>query len=189
MDNAIGAVQLAHDIHIPQVTGLLPGLRLPFVRFERCPHITQPASVPTGPTQTSRRDFSFCACLSELWSALFRPWIVASHDFTIAVTEGDGSVRVPGHQGSKQPTSNGEPVLRNGAGCLRNSHVAFGVLGDGALSAVDGRVGFHSPGLRHANVTAITGAHFTLDISPRMNGVVKARKHLGGNSRDQLCAK
>ena len=38
----------------------------------------------------------------------------------------------------------------------------------------------HSPGLHHANVTAITGAHLTLDISPRMNGGVKARKHLGG---------
>ena len=56
-------------------------------------------------------------------------------------------------------------------------------LGTGTLSAVDTRgveLAFHSTGLRHANVTAITGAHFTLDISPRMNGVVKARKHLGG---------
>ena len=35
---------------------------------------------------------------------------------------------------------------------------------------------FHSPGLRHANVTAITSAYFTLDISPRMNGVVCAGK-------------
>jgi len=46
----------------------------------------------------------------------------------------------------------------NGAGCF--GHVAFGVLGKGAWSAVDTRnveVGFHSPGLRHANVTAITG--------------------------------
>jgi hypothetical protein len=33
----------------------------------------------------------------------------------------------------RQPTSNSEPTLRDGAGCLRNSHVAFGILGDGGL--------------------------------------------------------
>jgi hypothetical protein len=34
----------------PQVRGLLPGLRLSFVRCERCPHITQPTSLsPDGP--------------------------------------------------------------------------------------------------------------------------------------------
>ena len=78
--DAIGAVHLAHDIHIPQVRGIVAGLRLSFVWFERCPHITQPkASVPTGPTQTSRRDFSFCARLCKVWSALLRPGIVARH--------------------------------------------------------------------------------------------------------------
>src|SRR4249919_3247070 len=72
---------------------------------------------PDGPTQTSRRDFSFCACLYEVWSALFRPGIVASHHFTTAVTKGDGSVRCLSHQGAIQPTSNSKPTLRNGAGC------------------------------------------------------------------------
>ena len=42
-----------------------------------------------------------------------------------------------------------------------------GVLGGLAVDTRDVELGFHSPGLR-------------LDISPRMNGVVKARKHLGG---------
>ena len=116
---------------------------------------------------------------------------MASHHFTTAVTEGDGSVRVLGHHGSKQPTSNSESTLRNEAGCFRNSHVAFGVLGDGALSAVGARdveVRYHSPGLRHANVTAITGAHLTPNISPRMNGGVN-QKTPRWNSRDQLRAK
>src|SRR6202046_5839313 len=90
-----------------------------------------PCLSPDGPTQNSRWDFSFCACLSEVWSTLLRPWIVSSHHFTTAVTEGDGSVRVLGHHSSKQPTSNSEPTLRNGAGRLRNSHVAFGVSGTG----------------------------------------------------------
>ena len=63
-----------------------------------------------------------------VWSALFRPGIVARHHFTTAVAKGDGSVRVFGHQGSKQPTSNTQPTLRNGAWCLR-SHVAFGDVG------------------------------------------------------------
>ena len=67
--------------------------------------------------------------LGNLVSTLLRPWIVSSHHFTTAVTEGDGSVRVLGHHGSKQPTSNSKPTLRNGAGCLRNSHVAFGDIG------------------------------------------------------------
>ena len=71
--------------------------------------------------------------LGNLVSTLLRPWIVASHHFTTAVTKGDGPVRVFGHHGSKQPTSNGEPTLRDGAGRLRNSHVAFGVFGDGGL--------------------------------------------------------
>ena len=66
--------------------------------------------------------------------------------FTPAVTEGDGSVRVLGHHGSKQPTSNSEPTLHNGAGCLRNSHVAFGVLGDEGLVS-----------RRYAEVHSITG--------------------------------
>ena len=48
---------------------------------------------------------------------------MARHHFTTAVTEGDGSVRVLGHHGSKQPTSNSKPTLRDGAWCLRNSHV------------------------------------------------------------------
>src|ERR1700735_4123757 len=74
-----------------------------------------PCLSPDGPTQNSRWDFSFCACLSEVWSTLLRPWIVSSHHFTTAVTEGDGSVRVLRHHGSKQPTSNSEPTLRNGA--------------------------------------------------------------------------
>jgi hypothetical protein len=43
---------------------------------------------------------------------------MASHHFTTAVTEGDGSVRVLGHHGSKQPTSNSESTLRNEAGCM-----------------------------------------------------------------------
>ena len=78
---------------------------------------TQPTSLsPDGPTQTSRRDFSFCARLPEVWSTLLLPWIVPCHHFTTAVTEGDGSVRVLGHHGSKQPTSNSEPTLRNRAG-------------------------------------------------------------------------
>jgi hypothetical protein len=57
-----------------------------------------------------------------------------------------------------------------------------GMLGEVGLVSGGTRdeFNFHSPGLRHANVTAITGAYFTLDISPRMNGVVKVRKHLGG---------
>ena len=42
---------------------------------------------------------------------------------------------------------------------------------------------FHSPGLRHANVTAITGAYFTLDISRRMNGVVCAGKDTRASKR------
>jgi hypothetical protein len=46
----------------------------------------------------------------------------------------------------------------------------------------------HSPGLRHANVTAITGAHLTPNISPRMNGGVN-QKTSRWNSRDQLRAK
>ena len=131
-----------------------------------------------GPAKTSRRDFSFGACLYEVQSALLR-------------SRSDGSVRVLGHHGSKQPASNSESTLRNGAGCFRNSHVAFGVLGDGALSAVGSRdveVRSHSPGLRHANVTAITGAHLTPNISPRMNGGVN-QKTPRWNSRDQLRGK
>jgi hypothetical protein len=46
--NAIGAVQLAQISTSPKLGGWLPGLRLSFFRFERFPHITQPASVPTG---------------------------------------------------------------------------------------------------------------------------------------------
>ena len=53
--------------------------------------------------------------LGNLVSTLLRPWIVSSHHFTTAVTKGDGPVRVFGHHGSKQPTSNGEPTLRDGA--------------------------------------------------------------------------
>ena len=52
---------------------------------------------------------------------------------------------------------------RNGAWSLRNSHVALGVLGDGAVSAVAMReveLGFHSPGFCNANVTAITEVDF-----------------------------
>jgi hypothetical protein len=71
---------------------------------------------------------SECLC-GNLLITLLRPWIVASHHFTTAVTEGDGSVRVLGHQGAIQLTSNTKPTLRNGAGCLRNSHVAFGDVG------------------------------------------------------------
>jgi hypothetical protein len=55
-----------------------------------------------------------------------------------------------------------------------------GVLGGLAVDTRDVELGFHSPGLRYANVTEITGAHLRLDISPRMNGVVKARIHLDG---------
>jgi hypothetical protein len=82
---------------------------------------------PDGPTQNSRRDFSFCARLPEVWSTLLRPWIVPSHHFTPAVTEGDGSVRVLGHQGAIQPPSNSKPTLRT-LSLMRNSHVAAPML-------------------------------------------------------------
>jgi hypothetical protein len=95
---------------------------------------------PDGPDQNLPSGLLILRLSLWVWSALLRPRIVSSHHFTTAVTEGDGSVRVLGHHGSKQPTSNSEPTLRNGAGCLRNSHVAFGVLGDGAFSAVDTRM-------------------------------------------------
>ena len=52
--------------HIPPIRGIAARVRLSFVRFERCPHITQTLS-PDGP-KPSRRDFSFCACLHEDWS-------------------------------------------------------------------------------------------------------------------------
>src|SRR6478735_6536982 len=112
----------------PNLGGLLPGLGCPLFAVSDASHHSTCLS-PDGPTQNSRQDFSFCAGLSEVWSARFRPGIVARHHFTTAVTEGDGSVRVLGHHGSKQPTSNSKPTLRNGAGCLRNSHVAFGDIG------------------------------------------------------------
>src|ERR1700733_9993021 len=37
-------------------------------------------------------------------TTLLRPWIVSSHHFTTAVTQGYGSVRVLRHHGSKQLT-------------------------------------------------------------------------------------
>jgi hypothetical protein len=110
--------------HPPKLRGLPLGLGCPlFALSDALTSLNPQASVPTGPTQTSRRDFSFCACLYEVWSAPLRPWIVASHHFTAAVTKGDGPVRVLGYHGSKQPTSNSEPTLRDGVGCFRNSHV------------------------------------------------------------------
>ena len=77
--------------------------------------------------------------LGNLVSTLLKPWIVSSHHFTTAVTKGDGPVRVFGHHGSKQPTSNSKPTLRTGAGCLRSSHVAFGGVGGRRSSQVDTR--------------------------------------------------
>ena len=65
-------------------------------------------------------------------TTLLRPWIVSSHHFTTAVTEGDGSVRVLGHHGSVQPTSNAADapqrswVFEKQSCCLRG-------VGDGGL--------------------------------------------------------
>jgi hypothetical protein len=53
-----------------------------------------------------------------------RPWIVSNHHLTTAVTEGDGSVRVLRHQGSKQSTSNREPTLCTLFLMRNSSHVA-----------------------------------------------------------------
>jgi hypothetical protein len=104
----------------------------------------------------------------NLVNTLLRPWIMSSHRFATAVTKRDGPVRVFGHHGSKQPTSNSKPTLRNGAGCLRDSLVAFGVLGNGAVSvATNGaELRLHSPGARHANVTAITEEGDDFDVCP-----------------------
>ena len=64
-----------------------------------------------------------------------------SHHSATAIAEGDRPVRVLGCERLENLTSNGEATLRNGAWCFR-SHVAFGVLGDGAFSAVDRNGGF-----------------------------------------------
>jgi hypothetical protein len=80
---------------------------------------------------------------------------VTRHHSATAITEGDRPARVLAHECLVQPTSNGEPTLCSGAWCLRNGHVAFGVL----LLAVDTHdveLKFHSRRLRHARVTAIT---------------------------------
>jgi hypothetical protein len=82
---------------------------------------------------------------------------VPSNYSAAAITECDRLVAVLSYQSLVQPKSNGEATLRNGSGCLRNSHVAFGVLGALAVDTRDVELRFHSPGLRHAYVTAITG--------------------------------
>jgi hypothetical protein len=72
---------------------------------------------------------------------------VLSHHSATAIAEGDRPVRILGCERLESPTSNSKPTLRNGARCLRNSHVAFGVLGGrGLLSGrlADDEQGFDS---------------------------------------------
>ena len=70
--NANAAVQLARDIR--KVRGLPPRLRLSFVRYERCPHITQPTSLsPDGSFSMLPPRLLFCGLTMrqsslELWS-------------------------------------------------------------------------------------------------------------------------
>ena len=70
--NANAAVQLARDIR--KVRGLPPRLRLSFVRYERCPHITQPTSLsPDGSFPMLPPRLLFCGLTMrqsslELWS-------------------------------------------------------------------------------------------------------------------------
>src|ERR1700722_18892167 len=117
---------LRRSPHSPHLGGLPLGLGCPlFALSDALTSLKLPQSRRSN--QNLPSGLSFCARLS--WSAPLRLWIVSSHHFTTAVTEGDGSVRVPGHKGSKQPTSNSKPTLRNGARYLRNSHVAFGDIG------------------------------------------------------------
>jgi hypothetical protein len=52
------------------------------------------------------------------------------HHVTLSVTKRVCLIRPLSHQNAKQPTSNGEPALRNGAWCLGDGHVGLsGVRG------------------------------------------------------------
>src|SRR6476659_6850531 len=91
--NANAAVQLARDIRIP--------FRLSFVRYERCPHITQPTSLsPDGSFPMLPPRLLFCAPHYEtiFLRTLVTPQIVAGHHPATAVATRDYSVRVLCHQ-------------------------------------------------------------------------------------------
>jgi hypothetical protein len=131
--NANAAVQLARDIR--KVRGLPPRLRLSFVRYERCPHITQPTSLsPDGSFSMLPPRLLFCAPHYEtiFLRTLVTPRIVAGHHPATAVATRDYSVRVLCHQCLVEPASDVEPrrtlSLQRGATRVRNDHVVAPML-------------------------------------------------------------
>ena len=131
--NANAALQLARDIR--KVRGLPPRLRLSFVRYERCPHITQPTSLsPDGSFSMLPPRLLFCAPHYEtiFLRTLVTPRIVAGHHPATAVATRDYSVRVLCHQCLVEPASDVEPrrtlSLQRGARRVRNDHVVAPML-------------------------------------------------------------
>ena len=62
---------------------------------------------------------------------------MSCHHFTTAVTQGDGSIRVLSHQGSKQPTRNSKPTLGTFGFEGRFDYAAIGTVSNVASRLCD----------------------------------------------------
>jgi hypothetical protein len=132
--NANAAVQLARDIRIP-LGDCRHGSGCPlFAMSDAVTSLNPQASVPTGRSQCSRRDFCFARLTMrqsslELWS---RRGSWRGHHPATAVATRDYSVRVLCHQYLVELASDVEPrrtlSLQRGARRVRNDHVVAPML-------------------------------------------------------------